>query len=264
LFTVAARRDAVAVPTVALIVEPWTDRLRLVWQPSLTFYERRLDILRHLESLSTMHAFRVEHDEVGAILDDAHHELRVHSQGMTASVFGPEDDGALLREAVVAVLEMLNPRLTAMDVFVQHVLPLRGFDYRTATRRFAEISLGGLGRELGAIDAAVLFDAHGTTGPYQAEIGIISDAEIEPRLVESIGRVTTMGPVPHRSLPKRLPKVSLYGESTWWLPAITQTVASEGHWVLETWNRLTTEAGVVMSQVAEKITDRSSKERGAG
>lgn len=241
-------------------VEPWTNGLRLAWVPTLSYFERRFEILRALERRGVLHAFRVDDDDsVAARLEEAHHELRIRSDGLGASEFGSDGRSTVLREAVAEVLNALEPRrFRALSAFYQHMAPIEG-DYDGRRRHFAAVCAAGVGASLGATDCAVLIDGSREGADYQAEFGIVDRTELRMRLRgEQVGRLGGA----HRfqgELPADLPEVAMYMESNWTLQGLTDHSDDKARWVLEAWDRLTGLANGNALQVANVLAEENTE-----
>lgn len=248
------------------VLRPWTNCLRLSWSPCLSYYERRLEILRSLEDAGDLHAFRIDEDEIGARLGAAHHELRVSSDGLLAALFGPEErDESVVTTAVTEALELLQPsRLRNFSVFLQHLVPLEERSYDEMRKMAAGLALGEAAQPLGAVDCAVLFDGVSPLGPYQAEFGVVREEEIEARLLRSIGRANPLRATPTRPLPSRLPSVALYVESDWTLDRFSREDGIASRWVLDGWEALERYAAAAITQLRDLLVDTTTRRRGTG
>ena len=169
----------------------------LGWRPELRFYEKRLEILRHLEETGAMWAFRAEEAIAAARLFDAWHQLAVRQDRASLYLLAPDtnaDAGWAAFEHAVGVIEPRVPR--NMVVSFQFLVPL-DLSLNEAIGRGNQRIITPL--ESGKIetgDWAILLDLTLPTeeAAGQTEFGIVEPEEVPERFARTAGRVSFMDP----------------------------------------------------------------------
>jgi hypothetical protein len=178
---------------VGIALKPWTQGIQIGWRPELRFYEVRIAILRMLEDLEILKAFRVGDNFIDAQLFDGTILMSVRQNGLNLTLAQPEADIGLGWDALTAALAQVRPAhpRNIASVF-QHVceLPMSLDD---AIRAGARAVPGP--RLSGAVsDWAFLMDLR-VAGKLnlrgQLEFGIVRAEELAPRLSRQVGRMSS-------------------------------------------------------------------------
>lgn len=171
---------------------PWTQSLSLLWRPELSFYEKRVEILKAFEEQGILRAFRVEGDSVDAQLFDSRDRLTVKQDGLSLQLLDPDADPSRALQALEVALDAVAPsRPWHISVSFQYVNEL--------APSFDEVVQSAYGRLLGDLntadksfgDWAVLIDLHlqGFPSKGQVEFGIIKADEAPRRLARTAGKM---------------------------------------------------------------------------
>jgi hypothetical protein len=174
------------------LLSPWTQSVRLSWRPELSFYEKRVDILKVFEEQGILRAFRVEEGSVDAQLFDSRDRLTVKQDGLDLQLLALDADPGRAMQALEVSLDAVAPALPRhISASFQYVNELE-LDFDDAVR-------SAYGRLLGDLDTgdhrfgdwAVLIDLHFQDFPSQGQIefGIIQADEAPRRLARTAGRM---------------------------------------------------------------------------
>jgi hypothetical protein len=169
------------------------------WSPELTFYERKIELLRYLEARGLLTAFRVSEGEISARLDSA--LVRVTPEHCDVLIVGPGADLTDARQALEYVVGVVGP--SDVHMFFgefQFVEPLT-LDYDLARQVALEALMPrpAIARTVRFTDFSLLVDGNDSGSPseFQAELGVIERDEAMNRLQRTVSR---MGPPDeHRS-----------------------------------------------------------------
>ena len=231
-------------------MEPWTQRYRLRWRPTLAFYEKRYAVLRALEKDGLLRQFKSNEASVSARLTDASHVVTFGPNRLDISLLRPGTDD-LLEQITARVLEALRPeRLSRPSVGLQWLAPADQ-DYESA-RTNAATRLFPPENTVEFDDFAVLLDGHHEIGSYRLEIGIVEAAELPVRLAREVGRVGASDPETPRSLwpIDSFPDVAYFGDAEW---DLDQTPDPTSAGVIELWSRTRDATSNVVSSVFEEL-----------
>lgn len=171
---------------------PWTQSLRLSWRPELSFYEKRVELLKAFEEQGVLRAFRVEESLVDAQLFDSRDRLTVRHNGLDLQLLATNADPERAMQALEIALDAVNPANTwHISSSFQYLVDLQ--------LSFEEAVKSAYGRLLGNLnssgdpfgDWAVLVDLHLGSFPStgQIEFGLIRDTEAPARLSRTAGRM---------------------------------------------------------------------------
>ena len=238
----------------------WVQGASVRWRPDFRFYEARTRFLSRLDEKGLIRAWRVEGEEVSALLRDADHEALLDTGSITVIGTTLEPDiERLIFAAETAVKELGISRLTTMRVQFQYIYPLEG-SYDKVRIESARRLLSSLA-DLRVTDYAVLLDGQrdDLSFEYKLEFGIVSRTEIPLRLSRLIGRMK--GEEKQQSLPRslnysKLPKVALFADMSW--RYAQAPVASEAGGALrELWAGGRREADALLEQIKSTVTDKS-------
>ena len=173
------------------VLAPWTQSLSLRWRPELSFYERRVDILKAFEEQGILRAFRVEEGKVDAQLFDSRDRLTVKQDGLDLQLLTPDAEPDRALQAVKRALREVGPKNPwQVSGSFQHITEIAlAFDEavgRAHGRVIGELNAGAL--KFG--DWAVLVDLAFGEPPAagRVEYGIIRAQEAPRRLARIAGR----------------------------------------------------------------------------
>ncbi len=173
-----------------------TQSIRLRWRPELRFYEQRTAILRELEDIGVLRAFRFSEASVDARLPDWRW-MSVTESGLTLNILTESNDEEEDWRLVETVISKLAPlRYSHARVSYQHVADLPLPFEQALARSYKELLRPLDTPEVAVTDWAVLADLR-TSGPHQAtgrvEYGIVGKEEVPLRLAKLGGRDPGMG-----------------------------------------------------------------------
>lgn len=179
---------------------PWTQSLTLNWRAELRFYEKRYEILRHLDENASMWAFRASETLAEARLIDRWQLLSIKQNRASIHLLAPTANAEATWEALEYAVNTIRPRaLKSVAVAFQYVEPL-DLELDEAIERGHQRILTHLavdGLHLG--DWAVLVDLQldGVSGGEgQTEFGIVTPGEVPERFSRDSGRTTFAEPAP--------------------------------------------------------------------
>jgi hypothetical protein len=176
---------------------PWTQGLSIFWRPELSFYEKRVDLLKAFEEQGILKAFRVEESSVDAQLFASRDRLTVRHNGLDLRLLasGADQDRAL--GALDIALESIEPRSPwRLSYSSQYIVGLDlGFEEaveRAYGRLMGDLN-GSAGGPFGDWSALVdlRFEDFPSTG--QIEFGLITGDEAPGRLSRNAGRMAGSG-----------------------------------------------------------------------
>ncbi len=198
------------------LVDPWTQRFRVAWRPTLAFFEERYRIMRQLEEAQLLRGFEVDERRVRLRLGDVQHQLAFANDRLETSALRPDADLARLKTGVKCVWDALAPSgVRRPTMQLQWLEPLE-LSYDDA-RRHAADQLLSLPEEARHKDFAISLDGESADGAVRShvEFGVVEAAEIGPRLAGG-RRAPDRGDPPASIWPiETLPQVALFCDQTW-------------------------------------------------
>ncbi len=197
-----------------------TSAVSLRWRPTLAVYERRIALLRSLETGKRLRAFQIETETARARVD-ASAEISIHPDRLTVADADGPPKRDLLRFLFEQVFELVRPDITQVTARFQHLVPVT-HEYDEARAQAVTGLFGASANPLRVTDFAVLIDGKGSSAAslvYQAEFGVITRQEAPLRLSQAMTRVSGDGghgfdPEQWDDLEK-FPAVALYVDSSW-------------------------------------------------
>jgi hypothetical protein len=197
---------------------PWTQTISVAWRPELSFYEKRIAILRVLEDRGDLTAFRVRDDTVEARLFGGAGFMSVRQGGLRLQLRGPDTDVEKAWAAATSAVSDLDPALPrSVSVSFQHVLELSMAFDDAVDRGYARLFAGLPHQEVRFADWALLSDLEfqEPAAVGLIEFGIVRDHEIEQRLARQVGRAGAEDPTQGFTWDKAgFPKVALFADTT--------------------------------------------------
>lgn len=173
---------------------PWSQTLVMAWRPALRYHEQRYAVLRQLTEASTVAAFRVQVEDVGARLAD--HELELSATGLSLHLTKPDVDLAAAEQTLRITLELIDPTITRLTFVVQYLAPLGGpYDEMRSTA--AESLVGAWVEGVTLRDCATVFDAVVTLDDawsVHVEAGVLAQAEIPQRFSVPLAAAPQVAP----------------------------------------------------------------------
>jgi hypothetical protein len=174
-------------------VLPWTQGLSISWRPELSFYEKRVDLLKAFEEQGVLKAFRVEESSVDAQLFGSRDRLTVKQNGLDLRLLALDAEQGRALEALDIALDSIRPRSPwRLSYSSQYVMGL-DLDFEKAVQLAYGRLLGDLnGSADGSFgDWAVLIDLNLGDFPStgQIEFGLITADEAPARLSRNAGRM---------------------------------------------------------------------------
>jgi hypothetical protein len=197
-------------------MEPWTRRIQLTFRPLVSFYEHKPRILRELEDAGLVRQFTTADDSVVVRLRDPEHILVFGARKIIAGGLSPETDVEMLKKAVEAVWNAMQPSPgKSVQLEFQWLIPMsQGYDE-------ARIAAGKSVLELPAdtkwVDFAMVIDGAATDfdGSFKGSAGIVESAEVPPRLSKVFGYVEGKPMPPALWKVEALPDVAVYCSQRW-------------------------------------------------
>jgi hypothetical protein len=199
---------------------PWTQSIHLAWRPELSFYDRRVEILKAFETQGFLRAFRFEEKFVDAQLFESRDLLKVRQDGLDLHLVTPEADSDRALEAIRSTLEEVNPKQPRdLSASFQYIVPLEeDFDAAVEAafgRILVESRIGGIGFDDWAVLVNFSVEDRSTDGIL--EFGIIKDTEAPDRLSRragSVGEVDARRQVVGRWTQQTFPEVAVFVDAT--------------------------------------------------
>lgn len=207
-------------------IRPATQVLEVTWRPELRVIERRVEVLRRLEDDHNMHSFRFGEHDFAARFEGT--ELTMSIEGAELWV-GPTSKALITGlGALRTALELIGAaNAQRMRAWFTHVVALQG-DYSEQRTRTGRLLYPWWPADI--TDHALLVDGRAQLADtnFQCEFGLVSRAEIEPRVNRTVGRIS--GPETRalvRFDPDQLPQVALFADSSWtYVPEPVQAIAN--------------------------------------
>ena len=232
---------------------PWTRRLTLPLQTTLSFFENRLAALREFEAEGLLHQVRVEEERVSVRLGDPNHLLTFGPRQLEVALLQPTGDLDRVATAVERVWKALDPARVSGPTFqFQWLVPLED-EYDTARRR-AIGSLLGQSSVVSLTDWSMVLNAEGDKPPgvITLEMGIVEAAEAPQRLGRLTGLFRGQGAETPPTIwtHESLPEVAFFVDMIWAAPKLVDATP-EG--VLSLWSEATTSAGELVSELIRRI-----------
>ncbi len=235
-----------------------TQGLSLTWRPSLEFYEARVRLLRPLRDAGVLRQFRLDENSVTARLTRGRRLVIGVTSLLLQSFNGPlpADTEAHLEH----VVELLQPRVTSATLLLQHIVPLHtAATYQDACRAAARGFLGGLAEDTGMSAVAVLVDGRAAVPAvsYQAEFGVINQAEAPGRLARVVGR--TSGPAVEDDLDQLIgreyPPLAVFVDSTWMTNAVPEEAEAVPAWFTALSRDVNKEASELVDVIHRRVEE---------
>ncbi|HEX9888208.1 MAG TPA: hypothetical protein VGA69_01920 [Nitriliruptorales bacterium] len=231
----------------------WTRTLTLQWRSAVSHVRGRIDALERLDEAFEIEAFMAGENRAGVLLgDDGVYEFRLESSSLHVAARTPTPDMDFLMEVVEIGL-----RGFAFDAYGQraaftHLAPLP-LDYEAARRSAAEQLMGRATATMGLEDFSLLVDGETMGVPYQAEVGVISSAEMPERVTGRRGRLDPeYHPVPAVTDPEMVPEVGFFMDSRWNMPAGPDVGAGE---LFQWWTDVAAIADQLVEQLVTLVDD---------
>jgi hypothetical protein len=176
---------------------PWTQGLSIYWRPELSFYEKRVDLLKAFEEQGVLRAFRVEENSVDAQLFASRDRLTVRQDGLDLRLLALGADQGRALDALDIALRSIRPRSPwRLSYTSQYIIGL-DLDLEAAVGQAYGRLVGDLNDPSGGCfgDWAVLVDLEFGDFPSsgQVEFGLIAAEEAPGRLSRNAGRMGGSG-----------------------------------------------------------------------
>lgn len=244
-----------------MVAQLWTQRFTARWRSELSYYERRLDIMRQLKDAGLLTTFRVSEERMSARLGDASHLVVFSHDMLTVSALQPFADLDRLRSACGIVIDMIQPSaLRRIELSGQWLAPLTD-DYDVARAR-ATRAVANLPDEVEPRDTAVLLDIdiQDPQSTVHAEFGVLQAREMPMRLARVIGRMPSPQQETPASLwtPESLPPVAAFCDATV-RPDATAVEASLDAFV-DLWDGLVLATGKLVESILSPLYSEQEPE----
>jgi hypothetical protein len=241
------------------VAAPWTQNIRITWRPELRFYERRIDLLRELEDLGHLRAFRVTDTGVEARLFDSMHILAVRSNGVMLRFLGPEESHtADAWDTLTRAIAAMEPQsIIEMSAAYQHLAPLT-MTFEEALAQSYKTFLTQPGGELVLGDWAMLVDVDkvgDVPANGQIEFGIVRAREVPDRLSHRAGRLGEETAASEQSWEGRtFAETSLFAESALRIgsEASAGVLAREGS-IVHSARKFSTDAQLAVNDFVDRV-----------
>jgi hypothetical protein len=231
-------------------VEPWTQRYRLRWRPTLNFFDERYAVLRRFDSEGLLRGFLAMEGQISARLGDPGHVVTFTPSRLEVDLLRPDADAGRLELATKTVLEALRPeRLIRSSAGFQWLLPIdKGYDEAREEAGRRVFPPKGATR---LTEWAFLLDGRHEDATYRMEVGVVEKGEIPDRLSRRAGRVAESEDVPTSIWPlESLPDVAFFGDAEWDVEEAPEPTSEA---VLTMWTRVRETATTVVSNVFEQL-----------
>jgi len=174
------------------VPSPWTQGLSIAWRPELSFYEKRVDLLKAYEEQGILKAFRVEESSVDVQLFVSRDRLTVRQNGLDLRLLAVNAERDRALEALKIALDSIGPRSPwNIKCTFQYLIDL-DLEFDQAVSLAYGRVLGDIGANGRLGDWALLIDMP-PQGEFpsigQIEFGLIRDSEAPARLSRDAGRM---------------------------------------------------------------------------
>jgi hypothetical protein len=167
----------------------WTQRAAISWKQNIGFFEHRYDVLRDIEQKGLLRRFQDRPSQTAVRLQGPHQVVTFGAEGVFFGLFKPDADLGVVRAAVEAVCNALEPELTGFPVFNFKWLNPCEMSYDKA-RDVVATALVGKHNPGHVTDFAVVLDGkfEAPFDDYHLEIGVVEAAETPHRLASGLSR----------------------------------------------------------------------------
>jgi hypothetical protein len=236
--------------------EPWSQAIEVNWQPCLDYFERHVQLLRHLKDQRILRQFRVSTDEFEARLTDGR-TLTVGVAGLKVIEPGGafSDPGGL--KLLAGVLDSLRPKVTAARTWMVFVGALdwpleKAAAFELAARAFC----GNLAAEMGMSDISVLADgtADDIDMTYQIEFGVVDATEIPMRASRRYGNRINAPTSPELPPGREYPNLAIFADSIWAKTTPPVGVDDLADWVLKMSGQATDRAAELLISMEGRLS----------
>lgn len=252
---------------ILLNTDPWAKTILVHYNPDLRFHERKVSLLRSFDDLGLLRAYRLADNEAGALLGHGRSELVITERYLRLYVTPQsiDEDIDLERRVVQDVMTALSPEVTEFEFLSQHVCPLEG-EYEINLQESASRFFGSWATDNGMRDYALLLDGSMGQRDYKAEFGIITDDELEPRLLRKIGRIRPRGsPSPYAPLGERTPpSVALFIDISWHQESTSLEESIDASQLLAEWTESVNLSQQVVENLYSMLLDGSDRSKESG
>jgi hypothetical protein len=194
---------------------PWTQKVKILWRPELSFFEQRSSVLRRIEQTGLLPQFRWTVDDVSVRIGQFEN-VTVGVDGATIHIASPRVGPERTREVLGRFLDAMTPRdVLLRTVQVQSLYEIE--DPATEIQAHSGKTLVGDAMPSAIpLDWALLMDGRSNSAPghFQVEFGVVSRDEAQFRLETAKGR--TLGPeLPFPPDLEELPESAFYLNWDW-------------------------------------------------
>jgi hypothetical protein len=172
-------------------VSPWAQSLLIDWRPWLSYWERRIKLLRELDDAFDLTDFKLEPTEAGARWGNGSYELSITPDRLTVRGSGVDAERTVLLRAASLAVERLKPFFIGdVRVALAHVVPSDEPSSQLQEAAASEL-YDSWAPPVNVKDYAVILDGtmKDDRGAAHLEIGIVSKAELPRRLSGLMGQV---------------------------------------------------------------------------
>jgi len=231
----------------------WTQRVRLTWPPSLTFFEHRYEVLRQFEQMGLLQQFRVREQRLSARLGDAYHFISISPDELEAGLLRPSGEFHRVENALRITFDLLKPQRVVRPLLsFQWLFPV-GEDYDSARLRASTSMLGDL-PPLERKDPALFFAASTHAGDVvNIECGIVEAAETPQRLARQVGQFTSFADAeaPPSLWPvDSVPNVAFFCDSIWHMVILDDPTPDA---VFKSWENMRASTENIVTSLADRL-----------
>ncbi len=237
------------------MTEPVAESLLVHWRPSFRYHLHRLKLLEDVDSEGLLEQFRVTPKDVGVRTGMV--QLTMTENGLALSPRGSllgEESLGLLRRA----FDSIAPPRFSFELNYQFLTPIPSESYdRARVVAIDRVTNGLFG--LGATDFSLLVDGKALGADWQGEFGVVSEAEVEPRLRRWLSRVGRLAEGPelfplYRGLPSDIAPVSFFADFMWTVPS--RDTSDVGGDVIDDIARLVQALSDETSRIVDEVNSR--------
>jgi hypothetical protein len=190
----------------------WTQRTKVSWKQSVSYFEHRYEVLRQLEDAGLLRRFQSNGDRISMRLGGVHQIMSFGPSGFSMADLKPGLDEGVTRAAAEIVYSAIKPELVGRPSFsIQSLVPIT-VPYDDARQAAGRALLPGLPGN--TLDFGLLLDgaSEQPPGEYRLEVGIVEATEVPARLSRTVGRVAARDEEtpPFLWQPNELPEVALF------------------------------------------------------
>ncbi|MGW1211390.1 hypothetical protein ACWD5F_17355 [Streptomyces sp. NPDC002499] len=243
------------------VTAPWTMTLNVRWRPTPRVYDGRNRLLLLLESQKRLRAFKIDDENVRAVVGKDVEILLSPAHISIAESTGSGDSEAFI-SVLDAAREAIDFTATSVSASFQHLVPFESESEYDEARLSSARNLfrGPLVDGFTLTDTATLLDgkAEATGSLFRAEFGVVDREESLERLTKKFGRLRSSEEPDFSHVEfggREISDVALYVDSNWHRhEKIPSGVGSE--WFVDIGRMYSREAGELVSGIFRQVSKK--------